>query len=67
MQSIMDHKITAREKSGQKNMNQMSAKITELEQKVYQLESEKQALESCLNKMQDDLVNAKDNEEDIRN
>ena len=45
----------------------MSLKITELEQKVYQLESEKQALESCLNKMQDDLVNAKDNEEDIKN
>lgn len=67
MQSILEHKTNAQEKSNQKNASQMTQKINELEQKVYQLESEKQALESCLNKMQDDLVNAKDSEEDIKN
>lgn len=67
MQSILEHKHNALEKSNMKNTAQMTQRITDLEQKVYQLESEKQALESCLNKMQDDLVNAKDNEEDIKN
>lgn len=41
MRSILEHKNTANEKSNQKNNTQMAAKIADLEQKVYQLESEK--------------------------
>jgi len=51
MQSILEHKDTQHKKAEVKNLNQMSIKITDLEQKIYQLESEKQALESCMTKM----------------
>ena len=41
--------------------------MAELESKVYQLESENAGLETCIEKMQDELVGSKETEEEKAN
>ena len=49
-----------------RNNDQMIARISELEQKLYQLESEKTALQSSVDALHEQLVTSKENEENLR-
>ena len=54
-------------KLDQANTENLQLKVSELEQKIYQLESENAGLENAMEKMQDELINSKETEEEKAN